>query len=862
MASLQLSGLASGMDWQSVVEQLMELERFPIRRMEADKALNDQKSVELGILRTRMGTLKTAANALTNADLWNARSTELSDTDTTLISASAATGTLTGEYVISDATVASASVLKGQADITPNITTGSLLNALDVATPISTGTFSIDGTIFTISSTGGASSGTNIYLDDPGGLGNVASAIQAQLGGTYQVSIAGGRMHIMNNDEILVGHPDDTSNFLAVMKLFSDTTPVFVEEVRGTVATANPYSEGDYVAANDGSGNYYFYPVLQNAPAGMDLSTAPNAYFGPEIAPGQRAFTVPGISGVASDTFGFAWTTGGAKFTSVPFNTDIPTTLNDLAAAIQAADPANLNVSVSSTEIFISEKSPGVIGSSPAFTPVGTGTIGTPVEVLDGTQSSPLGDYHVRSEYPIGSIDVTQSISDALGIVGGPYSFDINGETFTVTTGADTTAGEIDIDNYSLEQFMEKVTTSGAGVTMSYNPISDQFLLTSKKTGSLKITTSDTTGNLLSTLNLDSAATATLEVGKDATLTINGTLVTSHSNDITGETHGIDGLTVSVKNDFQASDDDITITVASTTEDALSAVNSFISEYNSMQRHLESVTETVTTDSKVETSVFSDNLEVSNLISTLRYAVFGTADSINPVTMKSSGIERIQDIGIDFISGSAELQIVDSALLKTALSESGTLVKELFASSVDTPSFYSSTEAYSKGEVVEYDGVYWIALQATTGNSPPSHDGTTPSNNIDANWSFYAYDDDVARDNNTSDDHTGTPILNGLAYGMAYRLIEHIDNYLDGTTPNPDDDETDGSLTLQTQALSDANDQLDDDIAALEILLAQREQQMTNSFIRMEEMQSQIQSQQSMLDSSIANNFGQGASKK
>jgi flagellar capping protein FliD len=280
-----------------------------------------------------------------------------------------------------------------------------------------------------------------------------------------------------------------------------------------------------------------------------------------------------------------------------------------------------------------------------------------------------------------------------------------------------------------------------------------------------------------------------------------------------------------------------------------------------MQRYLESSTETVTADSKVETSIFSDNLEISNLISSLRYAVFGTADSINPVTMSGSGIERIQDIGIDFVAGTAELQIVDSSLLTTALSDSGTQVKELFASSVEEPSFYSSTETYSKGEVVEYDGVYWIALQTTTGNSPPSHDGDTASNNIDANWSFYAYDDNVARDNNTSDDHTGTPILNGLAYGMAYRLVEHINNFLDGSTPNPDDTETDGNLEIQTQTLSDANDQLDEDIAQLELLLAQREEQLTNSFIRMEEMQSQIQSQQSMLDSSIQNNFGQGSKK-
>jgi flagellar capping protein FliD len=97
---------------------------------------------------------------------------------------------------------------------------------------------------------------------------------------------------------------------------------------------------------------------------------------------------------------------------------------------------------------------------------------------------------------------------------------------------------------------------------------------------------------------------------------------------------------------------------------------------------------------------------------------------------------------------------------------------------------------------------------------------------------------------------------------MAYRVMEHIANFTEGSTPNPDDTESDGILSIQEQALADANDQLDADIEALEQLLVQREQQLTNSFIRMEEAQSNIQSQQQMLDSSIQNNFGQGSSKK
>ena len=106
---------------------------------------------------------------------------------------------------------------------------------------------------------------------------------------------------------------------------------------------------------------------------------------------------------------------------------------------------------------------------------------------------------------------------------------------------------------------------------------------------------------------------------------------------------------------------------------------------------------------------------------------------------------------------------------------------------------------------------------------------------------------------------SSAPILNGVAYGMAYRVTEFVQNFTTGSTPDPDDTETDGTISIQTVALQDANDQLDDDIASLELLLASREQQMTNSFIRMEEMQSQLQGQMQMLQSSFQSN---GISKK
>ena len=57
-SELQLTGLASGFDWAPVVDQLIELERIPQKRLEQEKSKNEEKISDLGILKTQLDTLK------------------------------------------------------------------------------------------------------------------------------------------------------------------------------------------------------------------------------------------------------------------------------------------------------------------------------------------------------------------------------------------------------------------------------------------------------------------------------------------------------------------------------------------------------------------------------------------------------------------------------------------------------------------------------------------------------------------------------------------------------------------------------------------------------------------------------------
>ncbi len=896
-------------------------------------------------------------------------------------------------------------MLDGTADMTANITSTEVIQDLNVSTAVNSGNFTINGEIFTIDAATGGSGDFHLQ----GTVQNAIDAINAKTattGVTASLETSGTdvRLVLESNSEIVLGHADDTSNFLGAMKLFSQSELNYREvgaakyysktESTATTSTTNFYRTGEY--AWDGT---KYYQALKDVPRGTSL--ADTSYFGAGVTTSPVA-QVDTISGLAADskvaqvdtvsivasgsidgfaTFSVTLTGSSSGTFTVTEGTDFMSAdTADVIAAALAAKVSGVGINAAATggssgqltltsatagtsftvdsltttdasgsTINSSNTTPNVTGDTFTIT-IGSGTsvvissgtstnavatdirdainsafgatvtavvngsdevevtadvAGTAFTMLVGLTEGADGTvtatgisttttdndpgspdkFRSRSEFAIGSLNPTKSLKDTLGLnAATTYHVQINGQTFTIKDGADSSTGEIDMDTFSLQNFMDKVTASDADVTMSYNPVEDRFALTNKDTGKTNITAQDVDGTDLTTANTVTGgllnlmklfdntdpSVGTLTKGNDATLTINGTIVSSNSNSVTGESHGINGLTVTIKDDFSSTDADITITVAGETSTARSAIDTFVSEYNMVQRHLTNVTQTTTTDDKVQTSVFSDNLEVTGLISSLRGAVFGGQYSVNPVTMKGTGIERLADIGIDFVTGSSQLQISDSSKLNTALSENGSQVKELFMSKSAEPAYYSSATTFSTGETTEHDGVIWVMINSSdiTGVSPPSYDADKPSANTDGvNWAFYGYKDDVARRNNDSTTDWGnpttssTPILNGGAYGMAYRVKEFIENFTAGTTPDPDDTETEGTISIQTTALQDANDQLDEDIASLEQLLTQREQQMTNSFIRMEEMQSQLQGQMQMLQSSFQSN-GLSGNKK
>ncbi|MAH26755.1 MAG: hypothetical protein CMI19_07365, partial [Opitutae bacterium] len=235
-SDLQLTGLASGFDWAPVVDQLIELERIPQKRLEQEKVKNEEKISDLGILKTQLDTLKSAAKALQDDNLFKSRKVGLSSSNQSNPSVSAEADSLTGEFSVQVLSKASSTEMTsknryfkglgnpiGTADDT--FDSSLKLKDLPLQNKISTGTFTISGKTFSISSLDATledvvsmindSSSEGLNPEGTDGTGIKLNYIFAEdkfsiTSDDYQVSL--GNMPIL-------GSPTDTSNFLSALKL-------------------------------------------------------------------------------------------------------------------------------------------------------------------------------------------------------------------------------------------------------------------------------------------------------------------------------------------------------------------------------------------------------------------------------------------------------------------------------------------------------------------------------------------------------------------------------------------------------------------------------------------------------------------
>ena len=108
---LGISGLASGFDWKTLVDQLADVERAPQKRLRNDQATLGERNNAYGSIFTQLSVLKSRVDALKAPTLFEGRLGKTSDA--TIATASATAGSALGSYVFNITQLATTSVQRG-----------------------------------------------------------------------------------------------------------------------------------------------------------------------------------------------------------------------------------------------------------------------------------------------------------------------------------------------------------------------------------------------------------------------------------------------------------------------------------------------------------------------------------------------------------------------------------------------------------------------------------------------------------------------------------------------------------------------------------------------------------------------------
>lgn len=256
----------------------------------------------------------------------------------------------------------------------------------------------------------------------------------------------------------------------------------------------------------------------------------------------------------------------------------------------------------------------------------------------------------VTSSSTLGTLPLTSPIESA-GLRTEVTAVDEDGAGLFVLNGVEI---DYNIQTDSLKAIMARINASSAGVTATYDSSVDRVVFTNKNTGDTGIFFSEAAGGLLASLGIEASS---VERGQNALFTVNGgPEQMSASNTLSSSSHGIEGLQV-----IASSTGTGTVSVASDTSTMRSKIDNFITAYNAVQSYIEEQSEIVSADGEVTSGVLAGEREVQSWAQTLRRQAFSSIDGLDGT------INRLESMGIDFLSGTNELTVKSSSTLDAAL---------------------------------------------------------------------------------------------------------------------------------------------------------------------------------------------------
>jgi flagellar hook-associated protein 2 len=243
---LGVSGLASGFDWRTFVDQIVEVERTPQLRLLQEQSQIEQRKVAYGAIKTQLAVLQNRIAALKDPALFDSRSSNVSNEDAASVTASA--GAPLGKLTFNFTQLATAAKLNGTTNIgkpisATNDVSAVVLSSAGFATAVTAGTFTVNGEQITVETTDT--------------LQDVFTAIESATGGAVTASYdsATDAISLSSTGGIVLGSATDTSNFLRVAKLYNNGTNAISSSASlGSVSRNATLANGNFATAIDDGG--------------------------------------------------------------------------------------------------------------------------------------------------------------------------------------------------------------------------------------------------------------------------------------------------------------------------------------------------------------------------------------------------------------------------------------------------------------------------------------------------------------------------------------------------------------------------------------------------------------------------------
>ena len=241
---LGLSGLASGFDWKSVVDQLVEVERAPQRRAQREQYEVSEKNRILSLIKDELGALQNKSKVLKDSHLYQSRTTSVSDS--TIGSSSVSSGAALGNYEFEFFQKATTGSQRGGVDAGKVVDSTAVIGSNGFGGGITTGTITINDEIITVETT-----------DTLATLFTKVTTADSDLSMAYDTSADKITLASSSGSVLVLGSSNDTSNFLVAARLNNNGTSSVTSSYKlGGISQASELSSANFnttLVGNSGS---------------------------------------------------------------------------------------------------------------------------------------------------------------------------------------------------------------------------------------------------------------------------------------------------------------------------------------------------------------------------------------------------------------------------------------------------------------------------------------------------------------------------------------------------------------------------------------------------------------------------------